>query len=72
MMTLEKARKIWWNYDIDDETLNEWVETVNNRPPDPPGLLVGETVEIASGGVRTHAVITPPDLKSDSLDQLGH
>ena len=26
----------------------------------------------ASGGVRTHALVRAPDLKSGSLDQLGH
>ena len=43
-MNLEKARKIWWNYRMSDAELEEWVWMVNNRPPDPPNVHVGETV----------------------------
>jgi len=47
MMTLEKARKIWWNYGMSDTDLEEWVWMVNNKPPDPPNVHVGETVPVA-------------------------
>ena len=53
-MTLEKARKIWWNYEMSDADIEEWVWMVNNKPPDPPNVHVGETVPVAASiGLRS-------------------
>jgi hypothetical protein len=46
MMTLKQAREIWKYYDMSEEELKAWVWTVNNRPPDPPDVHKGETIEV--------------------------
>jgi hypothetical protein len=46
MMTIERAREIWKYYDMSEEDLEGWVRVFNNRPPDPPDVHKGETIEI--------------------------
>ena len=67
-MNLEKARKIWWNYGMSDTELEEWVWMVNNRPPDPPNVHVGETVPLTGFEPVALALLAP---RSNQLSYKG-
>ena len=45
-MNLEEARRIWRGYGMSEWDLREWVWMVNNIPPAPQDVHVGETIEI--------------------------
>jgi len=61
MMTIEKAREIWKYYDMTDGDLEAWVRVHNNRPPDPPGVHKGETIEIKTCTTSCHFVADADD-----------